>query len=76
MWNNQEYLSKMCEDTMFLLEYPNVSEWLGFSPTANPFLLPPEVLFEVCLTEVYIVGHSSLKRCVHIHHNVHTYHCH
>jgi hypothetical protein len=48
MWNKQEYLLKMCEDTVFLLEYPNVSEWLGFSPTANPFLLPPEVLFEVC----------------------------
>ena len=32
---------------MFLLEYPNVSEWLGFSPTSNPFLLPLEVLSEV-----------------------------
>jgi hypothetical protein len=47
MWNKQEYLFKMCEDMMFLLEYPNVSEWLGFSPTSNPFLLPPEVLSEV-----------------------------
>ena len=34
----------MCEDHRFLEEFPSISAWLGFSPEANPFFIPPESL--------------------------------
>jgi hypothetical protein len=43
-WNGQNYLEKMFSDLEFLQGYPYVLNWMGFSPTANPFLVPPEVL--------------------------------
>jgi hypothetical protein len=39
----------MCEDLSFLSNYPEVQSWLGFSTELNPFLVPPEILLEVCL---------------------------
>lgn len=44
LWNNKNYLHKMCEDYLFLRDYPTVSDWLQFSPETNPFFIPPEVL--------------------------------
>lgn len=46
-WNGQNYLTKMCEDLSFLLNFPDVQAWLGFSTHLNPFLVPPEILLEV-----------------------------
>ena len=47
MWNGENYLVKMTSDMAFLLEFQQVSEWLGFDPNNNPFLVPPEVLSAV-----------------------------
>lgn len=43
-WNGQCYAEKMCEDYQFLEEFPTMSNWLGFSPEANPFFIPPEAM--------------------------------
>jgi len=44
LWNTQNYLTKMCADYTFLDAYPQVADWLGFSPQCNPFFIPPEAL--------------------------------
>lgn len=42
LWNGTDYLEKMSTDSSFLKNYPEISSWLGFTPS-NPFLVPPEV---------------------------------
>lgn len=37
----------MCEDLSFLLDFPDIQAWLGFSPQSNPFLVPPDILLDV-----------------------------
>jgi hypothetical protein len=45
----------MCEDLFFLSNYPEIQSWLGFSTQLNPFLVPPEILLEVCLLSLFSV---------------------
>lgn len=45
-WNGQNYLEKIVEDLFFLDCYPQLTEWLGFKPSNNPFIVPPSILHE------------------------------
>lgn len=54
LWNGVNYMDKLCEDLHFLVHYPFISEWLGFSPDCNPFLVPPEVF-----SESLIIGNDA-----------------
>jgi hypothetical protein len=43
LWNREDYLSKIFDDTKFLDEYSEIVDWLGFLPSSNPFYIPNDV---------------------------------
>ena len=46
LWNGKPYLEKIVNDVQFITKYPQISSWLGFSVENNPFLAPPELLYD------------------------------